>query len=248
MRFSRSLALLSLLALLALPAVTALAQDAATVTLQPVAFVPLEGETFTTDVTVENTKDLLGFQFDVNFDPAAFAVESIELGPFLSSTGRSAQPLGPDLRDAASGRAVYGGFTLGAQDQPGAEGSGVLATITWRVVQPADFSATLSRVQLAGPGGQALPGSDTSPRPASAQPTLDSPAAAVEQPTATPEPAPAAAETSAGPIPLSTIGLVVILVIAGGLYALWRISHKPGGNRAADSASSPETDSSDSGS
>ena len=43
------------------------------VTLQPVAFVPLEGETFTTDVTVENTKDLLGFQFDVNFDPAAFA-------------------------------------------------------------------------------------------------------------------------------------------------------------------------------
>ncbi len=61
---------------------------------------------------------------------------------------------------------VYGGFTLGAQDQPGAEGSGVLATITWRVVQPADFTATLSRVQLAGPGGQALPGSDTSPPPA----------------------------------------------------------------------------------
>jgi len=234
MRFSRSLALLLLLALLALPAVTALAQEAATVTLQPVAFVPLEGETFTTDVTVENTQDLLGFQFDVNFDPAAFAVESIELGPFLSSTGRSAQPLGPDLRDAASGRAVYGGFTLGAQDQPGAEGSGVLATITWRVVQPADFTATLSRVQLAGPGGQALPGSDTSPPP-TASAAAAGPAAAIEQPTATPEPAPAAsADTQTGSGLLGTVGLVVILVIAGGLYALWRISHKPGGNRASD--------------
>ena len=245
MRFSRSLALLLLLALLALPAVTALAQEAATVTLQPVAFVPVEGETFTTDVTVENTKDLLGFQFDVNFDPAAFAVDSIELGPFLSSTGRSPQPLGPDLRDAASGRVVYGGFTLGAQDQPGAEGSGVLATITWRVVQPADFTATLSRVQLAGPGGQALPGSDTSPPPA-AQPTVASPTAAVEQPTATP--APAAEETGADASDYVVPVVLVVVVLAAGLYALWRISHKPGGNRAAGSASSSQDDSSDSGS
>lgn len=234
MRFSRSLALLLLLAALATPAGAALAQDAATVTLQPVAFVPTEGETFTTDVTVDNTKDLLGFQFDVNFDPAAFAVDSIELGPFLSSTGRSAQPLGPDLRAAAEGRVVYGGFTLGTPEQPGAEGSGVLATITWRVVQPADFTATLSRVQLAGPGGQALPGSDTSPPPTAA-PAVAAPTAAAEQPTATPEPAPAA-EAEESPLSglLSPIGLVVILVIAGGLYALWRISQKPGGNRAPD--------------
>ena len=231
MRVSRPFAVLLLFVLLIVSAAVALAQDPATVTLQPVAFVPLEGETFTTDVTVENVQDLLGFQFDVNFDPAAFAVESIELGPFLSSTGRSAQPLGPDLRSAAEGRVVYGGFTLGSPDQPGAEGAGVLATITWRVVQPADFTATLSRVQLAGPGGRALPGSDTSPPP-TAPATAADPTAAVEQPTATPEPAPA--DTPAGSGPLGAVGLVVILVIAGGLYALWRISHKPGGNRASD--------------
>jgi hypothetical protein len=238
MRFSRFLVPLLLLALLAAPTVTALAQDSATVTLQPVAFVPLEGETFTTDVTVENTKDLLGFQFDVNFDPAAFALESIEIGPFLGSTGRSAQPLGPDLRSAVEGRVVYGGFTLGAPDQPGAEGSGVLATITWRVVQPADFTATLSRVQLAGPGGQALPGSDTSPPPTAAAATsapTSAPTVAVEQPTVTPDPAPATeSENSGSSGLLSPIGLVVILVIGGGLYALWRISQKPGGNRASD--------------
>jgi hypothetical protein len=188
----RLLALLLIVALATPLAAPATAQEPASVSLQPVAFVPREGETFTTDVTVRNTQDLLGFQFDVNFDPAAFAVESIELGPFLSSTGRSAQPLGPDVREAANGRVVYGGFTLGTQDQPGAAGSGVLATITWRVIQPADFTAALSRVQLAGPGGQALPGSDTSPRPAA----QSAPAAPAEQPAATPEPASAVEEAA----------------------------------------------------
>lgn len=232
MRFSRPLALLILLAALIAPA--ALAQEAAVVTLQPVAFVPLEGETFTTDVTIENAKDLLGFQFDVNFDPAAFAVDSIELGPFLASTGRSTQPLGPDLRAAGEGRVVYGGFTLGTPEQPGAEGAGVLATITWRVVQPADFTATLSRVQLAGPGGQALPGSDTSSPPPAAATVEASPTG--EQPTvAAPEPTPApAAESQTGSGLAGPAGLVAILVITGGLYALWRISHKPGGNRSPD--------------
>ncbi|MEI2691914.1 MAG: hypothetical protein V9H69_20305 [Anaerolineae bacterium] len=155
---------------------------------------------------------------------------SIELGPFLSSTGRSPQPLGPDLRSAEEGRVVYGGFTLGTPEQPGAEGSGVLATITWRVIQPADFTATLSRVQLAGPGGQPLPGSDTSPPPAASAPAADPTAA--EQPTALPEPTPApeaASETNSGL--MGSLGLVAVLVIAGGAFALWRISRKPDGNR-----------------
>jgi hypothetical protein len=28
--------------------------------------------------------------------------------------------------------------------------------------------------------------------------------------------------------------VIIVLILAGGLYALWRISHKPGGNRAPD--------------
>jgi len=225
----RMLALLLIVALATPLAAPATAQEPASVSLQPVAFVPREGETFTTDVTVRNTQDLLGFQFDVNFDPAAFAVESIELGPFLSSTGRSAQPLGPDVREAANGRVVYGGFTLGTQDQPGAAGSGVLATITWRVIQPADFTAALSRVQLAGPGGQALPGSDTSPRPAA----QSAPAAPAEQPAATPEPASAVEETASDFSDYAAPIAIIAVILAGALYALWRISRKPGGNRAS---------------
>lgn len=225
----RSAVLLLLIFVLAAPA--ALAQEPATVSLQPVAFVPRAGETFTTDVTVENTQDLLGFQFDLNFDPAAFAVESIELGPFLSSTGRSAQPLGPDVSQADNGRVVFGGFTLGTQEQPGAAGSGVLATITWRVVDPADFTATLSRVQLAGPGGQPLPGSDTSPRPPATQPAPASQPEAAAEPTATPEPVGDDAGSAVADYAVP-VGIVVVILV-GALYALWRISHKPGGSRAS---------------
>lgn len=218
MRLTRILIFLALLILASLPAL-AFAQDATTVTLQPVAFVPVEGETFTTEVSVNNTQDLLGFQFDVNFDPAAFALESIEIGPFLSSTGRTAQPLGPDSRDAANGRVVYGGFTLGTPEQTGPAGSGVLATITWRVLKATDFTATLSRVQLAGPGGQALPGSDTS-TVAPTQPTAAPVAAA---PTAAPVAA-VEASTSGLPLPLLIVGglaLAALLVIL-----LSRVSRK----------------------
>lgn len=158
------------------------ASPVATVTLQQVAFAPVEGQTFSTDVIIANTRDLLGFQFDVNFDPALLAVEDIVLGPFLASTGRSAQPLGPDRRDEASGRVVYGGFTLGTPDQPGAEGGGVLATITWRVLKATE-----------------------------------------------PEAAQAVRDNTGLVIPV----LVVVLVLAVALYALWRISRKPGGSSAA---------------
>ena len=168
MRLYRTLSLLILLSLLAIVPMAVAAQEPATVAIQPPASVPGAGETFTTDVTVSNAADLLGFQFDVNFDPARLAVEKIDLGPFLASTGRSPQPLGPDTTNASSGRVVYGGFTLGTPEQPGASGDGVLATITWKVVQPGEFQASLSRVQLAGAGGRALPGSDTPAPPATA--------------------------------------------------------------------------------
>lgn len=234
MRFLRLLALSAFLALLLLPAAT-LAQQPATVTLQPVAFVPVEGETFTTDVTIENATDLLGFQFDVNFDPTAFSIESIELGPFLSNSGRSPQPLGPDVRDAANGRVVYGGFSLGSADQAGAAGSGVLATITWKVLKSTDFTTTLSRIQLAGPGGQLLPGSSVEPAAAvtpavaAAQPVTSTIAAAAVA-TATPAvmatPAVAtAAKDTAGGIP-PWIWLVAFLILALGGFLISRRQSK----------------------
>ena len=212
MRPYRTLSLLILLSLLAILPLAVAAQEPATVALQPPASMPGAGETFTTDVTISNAADLLGYQFDVNFDPARLAVEKIDLGPFLASTGRSPQPLGPDTTNASSGRVVYGGFTPGKPEQPGASGDGVLATITWKVVQPGEFEASLSRVQLAGAGGRALPGSDTPAPPTPTTPQAEDQAAAIVAP-AQPSPtavAPAAAVTE----PKETAGLPTWAIVA----------------------------------
>lgn len=215
MRAYRTLSLLTLLFVLAIVPLAVAAQEPAAVELQPPASVPGAGETFTTDVTVSNAADLLGFQFDANFDPARLAVEKIDLGPLLSSTGRSPQPLGPDMTNAGSGRVVYGGFTLGTPEQPGASGDGVLAIITWKVVQPGEFEASLSRVQLAGAGGRALPGSDT-PAPVTpqvaAQATVTAPPVQ-PSPTATASATAVSEPTEATGIPTwAIIGLVAVIV------------------------------------
>ncbi|MEA3338112.1 MAG: cohesin domain-containing protein [Chloroflexota bacterium] len=155
-----SLLLALFLVFLVLPLTTA-AQDGSTLQMtmpDPDAHLSA-GDSFVSVVSVQEVEGLLGFQFDINFDPGQLAVESVELGPFLASTGRSPQPLGPDVRDAAEGRVVFGGFTLG-KDQPGASGEGVLATILWRVVAPGEHGVTLDSIQLAGSTGAALPVSD----------------------------------------------------------------------------------------
>ena len=162
-RFLRFPFIATILVLALMIPTVALAQGGATVTLQPP--VAVEGaDTMTTEVTVAGVEGLLGFQFDVNFDPAVLAIDSIDLGPFLASTGRAPQPLGPDDQDAANGVVVFGGFTLGTADVPGASGDGVLATITWRALQGGETAANLSSIQLAGAGAQPLavdPASET---------------------------------------------------------------------------------------
>lgn len=215
MRRHCTLSLLLFLSLLALAPLAVSAQEPATVAVQPPATVPGVGETFTTDVIVSNAADLLGFQFDVNFDPARLAVEKIDLGPFLSSTGRSPQPLGPDTTNASSGRVVYGGFTLGTPEQAGASGDGVLATITWKVVQPGDFQASLSRVQLAGAGGRALPGSDTpAPQTPAAVQAGSQQTVTVSPVQPTPTAAVASEPQESARIPTWTIVALVAVVIA----------------------------------
>jgi hypothetical protein len=228
MRLYRILSLLILFSLLAILPSAATAQEPATVTLQLPASVSAAGETFTTDVTVSNATDLLGFQFDVNFDPARLAVEKIDLGPLLSSTGRSPQPLGPDMTNAGSGRVVYGGFTLGTPEQAGASGDGVLATITWKVVQPGEFGASLSRVQLAGAGGRALPGSDTPAPPATAAAQAEGQATATvspAQPSPTaiaPEAAASEPQQAAGIPTWAIIGLIVVIIVVIALLLVRR--------------------------
>lgn len=156
MRLRKLLVLMAALLALAAPG-WGLAQAEAVVAVQAPAQTPAAGATFTTPVTIGGGSDVLGFQVDVEFDPAALAVERVELGPFLASSGRSVLPLGPDLSAATAGKVTFGGYTLGQPEQAGAAGDGVLAVVTWRAVQAGQSRIRLTRPLLAGPQGVALP-------------------------------------------------------------------------------------------
>lgn len=152
------LAFVLLLVALAAPALVS-AQAGATLALQAPAQPPTAGGTFTTPVRIAGAADLLGFQFDIEFDPTLLTVESVELGPLLAG----AQPLGPDLRAARDGKVTFGGYTLAGAGARGASGDGVLAVIAWQALQAGESTISLSRPLLAGPGGGALPVTANSP-------------------------------------------------------------------------------------
>jgi len=86
------------------------------------------GGNFTADVAIANVTDLGSFQFTLTFSPDIVHVEGAELGNFLGSTGRSTIPVGPEI-DNQLGTVSFSAASYG--DQAGADGSGVLATITF---------------------------------------------------------------------------------------------------------------------
>ena len=88
----------------------------------------LSGGNFTADVAIANVTDLGSFQFVLAFSPNIVHVEGVELGDFLGSTGRNITPVGPDI-DNQLGTVSYGAASYGTQ--AGADGSGVLTTITF---------------------------------------------------------------------------------------------------------------------
>jgi predicted secreted protein len=94
----------------------------------PEKTVSLSGGNFTADVALANVTDLGSFQFVLAFSPNIVHVEGAELGDFLGSTGRSTTPVGPEI-DNQLGTVSFGAASYG--EQAGADGSGVLATITF---------------------------------------------------------------------------------------------------------------------
>jgi hypothetical protein len=72
----------------------------------------------------------------------------------LSSTGRTAIPVGPTI-DNVAGCVTFGAFTFGSQ--AGVTGAGDLATVRFQALAPGQMSVTLSEMQLGDPQGAAQP-------------------------------------------------------------------------------------------
>ncbi|NOX63920.1 MAG: hypothetical protein GXP42_18545 [Chloroflexi bacterium] len=91
----------------------------------------MSGGDISVDLMIQDVTDMASFEVSLAFDATIVQVNSVTLGDFLSSSGRTASLLGPNI-DNGAGRVSFGAFTFGSA--PGANGSGVLATITFTPV------------------------------------------------------------------------------------------------------------------
>jgi hypothetical protein len=107
--------------------------------------VSLTGGAFQVDVVVGNINYLGAFQFDLVYDPAVARVDSVDLGPFLGSTGCTVLEAGPII-DNVTGRLTYGGLVAGACTGP--SGAGTIATVTFQPAGAGDSDLILENEQL----------------------------------------------------------------------------------------------------
>ena len=122
------------------------------------------GAVFTQTMRLQDAPNLGAFQAILNYKPAVAQVEAVTIGPFLTSTGRTAVPVGPTI-DNVAGQVTFGVFTFGGQ--PGASGAGDLATIRFRAQANGQTALAFQDVSLSDPQGEpvlvgALMGADVS--------------------------------------------------------------------------------------
>ena len=109
---------------------------------------------FTADVAIANVIDLASFEFTLTFSPAVVHVEAVELGDFLGSTGRTTGTAGPEINNE-TGTVTFGGFSFG--DQPGPDGSGMLATISFSPQATGESNLHFQNVQATNTVPEEIP-------------------------------------------------------------------------------------------
>ena len=87
--------------------------------------------TFNVEVWVDYAADLSAFQFTLTWNQAIVQLLNVNLGPYLTSTGRTlGGQVGPNI---GTGTVTYGAYTTGATPA-GPSGSGKLATLQFRAL------------------------------------------------------------------------------------------------------------------
>jgi Cohesin domain len=165
--------------------------------LRPLGQVVDNGDQFNVELIINGVSGLGAFQASVAFDPTIASYVDATYGPFLGSSGRAVSCNGPQLEGNAISLVCA---TLGASP-PGANGDGLLATVTFSGIREgiglmsiADFLMT-----------------DIEANPISADALLGASVVVVPAPTPTPGPSPTPTDTrtptptfTAGPSPTPT--------------------------------------------
>ena len=98
------------------------------------------GQVITRSVVITNAEDLGAFEFTLGYNPQLLEVQSVTLGTFPGSSGRTFSTLGPVI-DGSNGKVSFGAYSVGNTPN-GASGNGVLAIVILKAL--ASGSATLS--------------------------------------------------------------------------------------------------------
>lgn len=166
------------------------------VCVQPPSQVTETGAQFTVDVVVDQVVNLGAYEFTLAFDPAVVSFVGVARGPFLGSTGRSVNCLGPYPEDGA---VRFACVTLGAEPD-GPSGTGLLATVTFSALAAGASVLDLTHVILADISGAPLPHTDLQGQVTVVVGSTPTPCPGGICPTATATPAPTSTSTpSLGP-------------------------------------------------
>ena len=114
--------------------------SSASLTFSQTSYVMAINTELTVDLLMNNAASVIGYETRLDFDPATLQVIAVTPGPLLSSTGRTANSLGPQPQ--AAGQVYIGGYTYGTQ--PAVTGSGIIGRITLRSVAVGQTTLSLS--------------------------------------------------------------------------------------------------------
>ncbi|GBC59637.1 hypothetical protein DENIS_0576 [Desulfonema ishimotonii] len=90
---------------------------------------------FDVNILIQDAEDFAGFEFELEYNSDVVTVTDVELGDFLESGDRTVSQF---LKDNSPGALGFGAFTKkSANEGRGADGNGILATITF---DPKDLS------------------------------------------------------------------------------------------------------------
>jgi hypothetical protein len=150
-RWMWPMVLLSILAILA-AAHTAQGQGATVRLEAPSKGLKVGGEPFDVAVVVDDVTNLGAFEFQLTYDQGIVELQDVQNGPFLASSGRQVNCLPPDK---APGTVLLRCVTLGATPD-GPNGSGTLATVTFRALGAGTSPLHFGHVILTDPPANIL--------------------------------------------------------------------------------------------
>ncbi|MFQ5627364.1 MAG: invasin domain 3-containing protein, partial [bacterium] len=115
------------------------------------------GKSFDMAIWAENVHELGSFEFLLQSLNSLIRIDSIRLGDFLVSTGRTAQSIGPDIRQNGDSTAArFGAYSFGKSKAP--SGKGILALLRLTPLRLGEAHLNFNKAILANAAGQKIPG------------------------------------------------------------------------------------------